>query len=468
MKLDLSKFKGITADSRNVKPGYLFIAIKGQNFNGEDYVKPALDLGATMVLVSHEFASGVDIDDRIVKVKNPRQALAEIAAKYYDAQPENIAAVTGTNGKTSTVNFFRQICKLAGYNSASMGTLGIIADGISNDNDDSMTSPDPLVLHPQLALLYERGITHLGIEASSHGLSQYRLDGVNIKTAGFTNLTRDHLDYHDNMHDYFNAKARLFTDILTQSGTAVLNADIPEYAVLESICKRRKINIISYGKNAKHLKLLAAGKTISLEAFGKKYEEEFNLAGEFQYSNVLCAIGLAAGVGMDADEAIVYISSLKAAPGRMEKVACHHGGDIYIDYAHSPDALEKTLLSLRHVYKGKLYVVFGAGGDRDVARRTLMGDVATKFADFAIVTDDNPRTEDPAKIRREILAHCPNGKEFDNREKAIQYGVSLLKKGDALLIAGKGHETYQIIGTKKIYFSDHDVVKATVNYANSL
>jgi UDP-N-acetylmuramoyl-L-alanyl-D-glutamate--2,6-diaminopimelate ligase len=462
MRLDLSTFAGITTDSREVKPGYLFVALKGMKFNGEEYVKIALDSGAAMVLVSHEFDDTAFANDKIVKVKNPRKALSEIAARYYGAQPENIVAVTGTNGKTSTVNFFRQICKLAGYSSASMGTLGIIADGISNDNDDSMTSPDPMMLHAHLALLYNRGITHLGIEASSHGLSQHRLDGVEIKAAGFTNLTRDHLDYHNNMHDYFNAKTRLFTDILPSSGTAVLNADVPEFAILEAICKRRHVNVISYGRSAKHLKLLAAGKNITLEAFGKKFEEVFNLAGDFQYSNVLCAIGLAVGVGIPVEEAIVYISSLKAATGRLEKVARHHGGDIYIDYAHSPDALEKTLLSLRHMYKGKIYVVFGAGGDRDVARRTLMGDVATKFADFAIVTDDNPRTEDPAKIRKEIMAHCPNAKEFDNRTKAIEYGVGLLKKGDALLIAGKGHETYQIIGTEKIYYSDHDAVEAAV------
>jgi UDP-N-acetylmuramoyl-L-alanyl-D-glutamate--2,6-diaminopimelate ligase len=462
MRLDLSTFAGITTDSREVKPGYLFVALKGLRFNGEEYVKVALDSGAAVVLVSNEFDDSAFASDKIVKVKNPRKTLAEIAARYYGAQPENIVAVTGTNGKTSTVNFFRQICKLAGYNSASMGTLGIIADGISNDNDDSMTSPDPMILHAHLALLYSRGITHLGIEASSHGLSQHRLDGVEIKAAGFTNLTRDHLDYHSNMHDYFNAKSRLFTEILPRSGTAVLNADVPEFAILEAICKRRHVNIISYGKNGKHLKLLATGKNITLEAFGKKYEEVFNLAGEFQYSNVLCAIGLAVGVGIPVEEAIVYISSLKAATGRLEKVSRHNGGDIYIDYAHSPDALEKTLLSLRHMYTGKLYVIFGAGGDRDVARRTLMGDVATKFADFAIVTDDNPRTEDPAKIRKEIMAHCPNGKEFDNRTKAIEYGVGLLKKGDALLIAGKGHETYQIIGTEKIYYSDHDAVEAAV------
>lgn len=461
-KLDLGAFTSITADSRDVKPGSLFVAIKGQKFNGEEYVKLALDSGATLALVSQEFDDSAFAHDKIIKVKNPRKVLAEIAARYYGAQPENIIAVTGTNGKTSTVNFFRQICKLAGYNSASMGTLGIIADGISNDNDDSMTSPDPLTLHAHLALLYSRGISHLGIEASSHGLSQYRLDSVDIKAAGFTNLTRDHLDYHNNMHDYFNAKTRLFTDILPKSGTAVLNADIAEFAILEAICKRRGINIISYGKNAKHLKLLSTGKNIGLEAFGTKYEEVFNLAGEFQYSNVLCAIGLATSVGIPVEEAIVYISSLKAAPGRMEKVAQYHGGDIYIDYAHSPDALEKTLLSLRHLYKGKLYVIFGAGGDRDIARRTLMGDVATKFADLAIITDDNPRTEDPAKIRKEILAHCPHGKEFGDRGKAIQYGISLLKKGDALLIAGKGHETYQIIGTEKVYFSDHDTVEAIV------
>ncbi len=462
MKLDLTTFAGITTDSREVKPGYLFVALKGTKFNGEEYVKIALDSGAALVLVSHEFDDAAFANDKIVKVKNPRKALSEIAARYYGAQPENIVAVTGTNGKTSTVNFFRQICKLAGYSSASMGTLGIIADGISNDNDDAMTSPDPMILHAHLALLYSRGITHLGIEASSHGLSQHRLDSVEIKAAGFTNLTRDHLDYHNNMHDYFNAKTRLFTEILPSSGTAVLNADVPEFAILEAICKRRHVNIISYGKNAKHLKLLDAGKNITLEAFGKKYEEVFNLAGEFQYSNVLCAIGLAVGVGIPVEEAIVYISSLKAATGRLEKVARHNGGDIYIDYAHSPDALEKTLLSLRHMYKGKLYVIFGAGGDRDVARRTLMGDVATKFADFAIVTDDNPRTEDPAKIRMEIMAHCPNAKEFDDRTKAIEYGVGLLKKGDALLIAGKGHETYQIIGTKKIYYSDHDAVEAAL------
>jgi UDP-N-acetylmuramoyl-L-alanyl-D-glutamate--2,6-diaminopimelate ligase len=459
VRIDLNKFTGVKTDSREVQPGDLFIACKGQKFNGEDFIPAALAAGAKAIIVSEEFSDSKIDADKLIKVKNPRKVLAQIAAQIYELQPENIVAVTGTNGKTSTVNFFRQICNLVGYNSASMGTLGIIAEGISNDNDDAMTSPDPMVLHAQLAMLFRRGITHLAIEASSHGLSQYRLDGVNIKAAGFTNFTHDHLDYHGNMHEYFNAKARLFVELLAPGSTAVLNADIEQFAILEGICKRRRIDVISYGRKAKHLKLLSTGDNIALEAFGKRYEEKFNLAGDFQYHNVLCALGLAVAIGLPADEIMVYISSLKAACGRLENIATFQGAQIYIDYAHTPDALEKALTSLKPICKGKLYVLFGAGGDRDPSKRPIMGKIAAEHADYSVITDDNPRTEDPSKIRKEILASCANGKEYDDRTLAIKNTMSALKKGDILLIAGKGHETYQIIGTEKVYYSDHEIVR---------
>lgn len=449
---------GIAFDSRKVTKDSIFVAIKGNTVNGEEFVQDALMKGAAKVIVSETFNTQGISQDKIIKVKNPRQFLSKLVAQFYRKQPEHVVAVTGTNGKTSVANFFKQFVTFAGHKSASIGTLGIFADGMQFDNQDAMTSPDPLKLHQILKQLKDNGINYLGIEASSHGLDQYRVDGVNIQVSGFTNLTRDHLDYHYDMQNYFAAKLRLFSELTREA--AVLNADIPEYETLQKICRAKGLKIISYGKNARELKLITNGKNLLLEVFGHQYAVPFNLTGDFQVYNVLCALGLSIAVGLPIEKLVARIPNLIAASGRLERVAIYKGAEIFVDYAHTPDALENALNSLGEAQR--LIVLFGCGGDRDPGKRILMGEVAAKCADVVIVTDDNPRTEDPTVIRKQIMRGCPGAIEIDGREEAISYAIKNLQKGDMLLIAGKGHEDYQIIGKEKSYFSDREEVKKCI------
>lgn len=451
------QYSFITCNSKEVKPGSLFVAIKGLKFNGEDYVEEALAKGASTIVVSSEF-KGKIIQNKIIKVENPRKYLSLAAKEFFLRQPENIVAVTGTNGKTSTANFFKQICNHIGFKSASIGTLGVVCDEVIFNNNDALTSPDPVKLHEILQTLADNKVTHVSLEASSHGLDQYRLDGVDIKAGALTNLTRDHLDYHSSMEKYFEAKLRLFTELVKE--TAVINADIPEFNVLYSRCKEKNLRIISYGKKGGDIKLIDYNNSsLILDISGIKYKTAFNILGEFQIYNVMCALGLAVSVGIETKSAISTLPTLSAVSGRLEYIGEVNQAKVFVDFAHKPDALANVLNSLRNLTKGNIHVVFGCGGDRDQGKRAIMGEIAQELADIVIVTDDNPRTEDPAKIRSQILESCPKAIEVVGRSQAIKIALNQLKPYDVLVIAGKGHEDYQIIGIEKIHFSDQEEVR---------
>jgi UDP-N-acetylmuramoyl-L-alanyl-D-glutamate--2,6-diaminopimelate ligase len=454
---------GLTADSRRVEPGYLFAALpsatRGSGTDGRDFIGDAVARGAVAVLAP----PGTVLKDaaQLVVDENPRRQLALLAARFYQRQPKTVAAVTGTNGKSSVVGFTRQIWSHLGMPAASIGTLGIDADGF--DAGPSLTTPDPVALHKTLADLADAGVDHLSMEASSHGLDQYRLDGVDIVAAAFTNLTRDHLDYHQSEADYFAAKLRLFEQLLRPDGTAVLNADSPYYEEIRDACRLAGHRISSYGLNTSDMRIddlspLADGLRLCVTIAQRTYETRLPLVGAFQAHNALAALGLAIGCGADVEDAFAALARLKGVRGRMQLAGRHpNGAPVYIDYAHTPDALETALLAIRPHVAGKLAVVFGAGGDRDPGKRAMMGKVAAEFADRAIVTDDNPRREDPASIRRQILTGCPGAAEYDNRAKAIAAAIAELASEDVLIIAGKGHETGQLVGTQVLPFDDVEV-----------
>ena len=459
---------GLTADSRRVEPGYLFAALpsvtRGSGTDGRDYIGDALARGAVAVLAPP--GTMLDKTAQLVEDENPRRQLALLAARFYQRQPKTVTAVTGTNGKSSVVGFTRQIWAQLGLSAASFGTLGIDADGFAAG--PSLTTPDPVALHQTLAALADAGIDHLAIEASSHGLDQYRLDGIAIAAAAFTNLTRDHLDYHQTEADYFGAKLRLFEQLLPPDGTAVLNADSPYYEEIRDACRLADHRITSYGLNTSDIRIddlspLADGSRLCVTIARRTYETRLPLVGAFQAYNALAALGLAIGCGAAADDAFAALALLKGVRGRMERVAQHpNGAPVYVDYAHTPDALETALVAIRPHVAGKLAVVFGAGGDRDPGKRAMMGQVAAQFADRAIVTDDNPRREDAASIRRQIITGCPGAAEFDNRATAIAAAIGDLKPDDVLIIAGKGHETGQIVGTKVLPFDDAEVARGII------
>ena len=459
---------GITADSRQVKPGYLFAALAGSRQDGSRFIDQAVAAGAVAVLA--EAASS----DRapLIATDNPRRALARLAARFYRIQPRHIAAVTGTNGKTSVAAFTRQIWARLGYRAAALGTLGLVAP--DRPPQPTLTTPDPVALHALLAELAADGVDHLAMEASSHGLDQYRLDGVALTAAGFTNLTRDHLDYHRTMEAYFAAKVRLFERILPRQGCAVLNADSGAYPFLEAVCRRRDQRVISFGTGAADLALRdrrasTTGQDLTLSVFGATELLHLPLAGEFQALNALCALGLVIGGGAEPRHALSQLERLEGVRGRLELAATTpSGAPIYVDYAHTPDALETVLEALRPHADARLAVVFGCGGDRDPGKRPLMGEIAARLADQVVVTDDNPRSEDPAAIRQAVLAGCARAAsdaeiaEIGDRADAIAETVSSLEPGDVLVVAGKGHEQGQIIGDAVRPFDDVAVVRAAV------
>jgi UDP-N-acetylmuramoyl-L-alanyl-D-glutamate--2,6-diaminopimelate ligase len=458
---------GLTADSREVAPGYLFAALRGSSADGAKFVPDALARGAVAVL-AHEGA-GIDLPDdgvRLIADANPRRRLALMAARFHGAQPETIAAVTGTNGKTSVAAFTRQMWKRMGFRAASLGTLGIIEDGDLQPLPN--TTPDPVMLHAALAGLAGRGIDHLAIEASSHGLDQCRMDGVRIAAAAFTNLTQDHLDYHPDAVAYFAAKARLFDTVMAAGGVAVINADAPQCARLAGICRDRGHRVLTFGTTTGDLRLVEATpdgdrQRIVVEIDGRREAMTFPFAGGFQTANALCAGGLVMALGGSVDDVMEALPALEGVPGRIEYVARHPvGANIYVDYAHTPDALTNVLNALRPHTIGRLVVVFGCGGDRDKDKRPMMGEIAARLADRAIVTDDNPRGEDAAAIRREILAACPAAIEIGDRAAAIRSAVGELEAGDLLVVAGKGHERGQIVAGHVIDFDDADNVRAVV------
>ncbi|MBN8982345.1 MAG: UDP-N-acetylmuramoyl-L-alanyl-D-glutamate--2,6-diaminopimelate ligase [Rhizobiales bacterium] len=458
---------GIAVDSRAVKPGDVFFALAGAKTDGAKFVDQAIASGAVAVV-----ADRLPNDDKrvaFIAASNPRRSLALAAARFFPRQPKMIAAVTGTSGKTSVAAFTRQIWQTLGFSSASIGTIGLVSP--KRTVYGSLTTPDPVALHRSLDEIAGEGVTHLALEASSHGLDQFRLDGVRVAAGAFTNLSRDHMDYHPTVEHYLGAKLRLFTDLIVDGGAAVIAADHEHSKAVIEAARARKLKILTVGRRGEAIKLHDASidgfaQTLTIEYGGSKRKLHLPLVGEFQIENALVAAGLAIATGGDAARVFAAIEKLEGAPGRLELVGERNGAPIFVDYAHKPDALAKALEALRPYAKRKLVVVFGAGGDRDSGKRPLMGQIAAQNADVVIVTDDNPRSENPASIRAAILASARGAKEIADRAEAIRFAVSNLEKGDALLIAGKGHEIGQIVGENTLPFSDHDAARvALAEYA---
>lgn len=454
---------GITADSRKVQPGFVFAAMQGVVTDGRKFISQAVEAGALAVL-------GEDLPDisgaARINVDNARLALAEASAKFYPRQPETIVAITGTNGKSSTVDFLRQIWSSAGLSAASMGTLGAI--GPNGSIDLGHTTPDPVAIHATLQTLAEDGVTHAAMEASSHGLAQYRLDAVRLSAVAFTNLTQDHLDYHNTMDEYRAAKLRLFSDLASRGGPAVVNADSDQRLFFEAAAQDAGLETVSVGWRGADLKIeelmpKATGQRLFLNWRGEKAAIDLPLIGEFQALNALTAAGLALAGGLELQDVATGMSQLKPVKGRLEYVGeTGDGAGVFVDYAHTPAGLDVLIRAARPHTAGQLVVVFGCGGDRDRGKRPLMGEVAAKHADKVIVTDDNPRSEDPAAIRQDVLAGVPEGIEVGDRGTAIAQAIADLQKGDTLLIAGKGHETGQIIGDSVIPFSDQEAARTAL------
>lgn len=458
---------GVSADSRKVKPGMIFVAIKGNHSDGHDYIDDAVNAGAAVIIAEQ----AVKTDKAEVMItENARLELTKLAAAWAGRQPGVIAAVTGTNGKTSVADFLRQIWKHIGWQSASIGTLGIRGDGIEHVAELShLTTPDPVSLHLNLNRLAAAGVSNIAIEASSHGIEQDRLSGLKLVAAGFTNLSRDHLDHHQTMENYFKAKERLFTELLPDGAIAVINIDDEYGERLAATLSKRQISVLGVGRDKAatlrldEIKHFDGGMSLIVDYNGDKTTIPLAMVGEFQAENALVAAGLAFASGASMKHALLALPYIKPAPGRMQSVNGHpHGGRIVIDYAHTPDALKTALDSLRDEVSGRLGVVFGCGGDRDQGKRGEMGTIAHKHADFAIITDDNPRHEDPADIRAAVLATCPDAAEIGDRQKAIREGILKLEDGDVLLIAGKGHESNQLVGSETLPFSDEAVAAAVI------
>ena len=458
---------GLTSDSRLVKPGYLFAALNGAQTDGARFIADAVARGATTVLGVPALAPMVEaLGVRFIADEQPRRRLAELAADFYRAQPEVIAAVTGTNGKTSVSVFLRQIWQRQGYKAASLGTIGLVSSfGVQNL---AHTTPDPVELHGLLAELAGKGVQHLALEASSHGLDQYRLDGVRLAAAAFTNISRDHLDYHPDFAHYLAAKCRLFRDLTPPSAPAVIFADVPYAEIVRAEAQAQNLRIISIGSGGNNeIQICEAqsmpwGQSLRLKVMGRQVSVRLPLVGDFQAANALVAAGLAIGLGENEEAVFTTLAELRGAPGRLEKVAiAQNGAPIFVDYAHTPDALENVLRAMRPHVTGRIIVVFGCGGDRDRGKRSVMGAVAARLAEVVIVTDDNPRSEDPARIRKEVREGCPAALEIGDRAEAIAAAIVQLQPDDVLIIAGKGHESGQIVGKEVRPFSDHVVARTS-------
>ena len=466
LKLQDAEIAGLTEDSRAVGPGYLFAALPGSTRDGAGFIADALAKGAAAILAPAGTQLPPGATATLIADANPRRRLALMAAAFHGAQPKTVVAVTGTNGKTSTAEFTRQLWAAMGTPAASLGTLGLISP--SGHRAGSLTTPSSVAIQADLAALAASGVEHLAMEASSHGLDQQRLAGVTLAAAGFTNLTRDHLDYHGSMDAYFDAKARLFTELLPAGGTAVVNADMPEHARIAEIAKARGHRFWSYGRAGRDLTLVAqagapGGQTLTLDVFGQRREVFLPVAGSFQGHNLLQALGFVIAAGASVDDALAAVSTLTGVRGRLERVGLHpNGAAVYVDYAHTPDALETVLGALKSHVGGRLWVVFGCGGNRDAGKRPLMGGIASRLADETIVTDDNPRWEDPAAIRAAILAAAPGALEIGDRADAIAHAVRGLGPDDVLLIAGKGHEPGQTIAGETRPFDDGDAARAAI------
>ncbi len=467
---------GLSADSRQIKKDFAFIAIPGTTADGTQFIDQAIQNGATTIIAeSNVTKNNLPDDVTLITVSNARAALSLVASRFFPKQPKHIAAITGTSGKTSTVQFTRQLWSLAGHKAASLGTLGLIAP--NKEHYYGLTTPDSITMHSMIDEITNQGVTHLAMEASSHGIELNRLDALNVSIAAFTNLSRDHLDYHETMGNYLDAKLRLFTTLLNPDGTAVLNADIEEYQKIESICKKRGQKILSYGKNGSDIKLISftpdtKGQRLVMDVRGKEYDILLPVIGSFQIENSMCALALALASDEDEQTTVQNMTKLSGVPGRLEYIGnSQKGGTVFVDYAHKPSALENVLTALRPHVKASnahLHVIVGCGGDRDKGKRPQMAKICQDLADFVIITDDNPRTEDPKNIRAEMLAGCtkdPNLREIGDRATAIQEGISALEKNDVLVIAGKGHEDGQIVGDKVLPFNDGQEARKALGIA---
>jgi UDP-N-acetylmuramoyl-L-alanyl-D-glutamate--2,6-diaminopimelate ligase len=458
---------GVAMDSRAVKPGDLFFALTGHKTDGARFVDAAIANGAVAIAGDHPPSNLGRVP--FVRTLNPRRALALAAARFYPRQPKIIAAVTGTSGKTSVAAFARQIWLSLGHASASIGTIGLVSP--KRTIYGSLTTPDPIALHRQLDEIAHDGVTHLALEASSHGLDQFRLDGVRVAAGGFTNLSRDHMDYHPDVAHYLAAKLRLFRDLVVADGAAVISADHDCSQAVIDAARGRKLRVMTVGGQGdgagEGIRLLSAeidglAQKLMFEHRGRQYAVRLPLVGEFQVENALVAAGLAIGTGSEPAAVFAALEHLEGAKGRLERVGEHNDAAIFVDYAHKPDALAKALQALRPYATRRLVVVFGAGGDRDAGKRPLMGAIAAENADSIIITDDNPRSENPQMIRSAIMAAAKGAREIGDRAEAIRTAIAGLQPGDALLIAGKGHETGQIVGDKTLPFSDHEAVIAAL------
>ncbi len=470
----------VAFDSAKVSHGSLFVAVSGHAQDGINYIPEAIEKGAAAIVVEErhrhkitEIMGDKKIAVPVVWVENSRKSLSDIASRFYETQPSNIAMVTGTSGKSSVVWFTRQILEGLGFDAASLGTMGLYAGDFFKKG--ALTTADPVSLHKILSDLWNRNIDYLAVEASSHGIEQHRLDGAHVKVAAFTNLSQDHLDYHGDMESYFKAKQRLFTDCLDQNGVVILNADIPEFRTLNDISKHHSLKTIQYGIHATgdnaicliNRSILDQGQDLVLSIAGETLEFTLPLIGSFQVHNLLCAIGIAQGlldVPIDSSALKVILSTLKTVPGRLEKIEGHpRKASVYVDYAHKPDALQSVLKAIAPHTQGKLWLVFGCGGDRDRGKRSKMAQIAFDLADEVIVTDDNPRNEDPADIRAEITAGFPSFKNIGDRRQAIDLAISSLQMGDSLIIAGKGHESGQIFHAQTLPFDDRDETRQSIH-----
>lgn len=454
---------GIQADSRRIAPGDAFFALPGTRTHGDAHAAEAVSRGAAVLVTDR--APGADPGVPVVVIEDVRAAYAWAAARLLGPLPEVMAGVTGTNGKTSVVSFLRQIWTFAGFSAASLGTLGI--DIGDRNVPGTLTTPDALVLAKELATLKSEGVDHVAMEASSHGLDQRRLDGVAFSAVGFTNLTRDHLDYHGDIDRYREAKLRLFRDLLVDGGSAVVNTDDPEHLPFMFAALERGATLLTVGEEGAYITVDGVepeglGQRVTGKLVGEPLSFHLPLAGRFQVSNAIVAAGLAAATGVPQETVVAALETLKGARGRLELVSRTDGGAVYVDYAHTPDALKNALEALRPVVAGKLTVVFGCGGDRDTGKRPEMGAIATELADRVIVTDDNPRNEDAANIRRAVLEAAPGALDIGERGEAIRAAIDGMGPGDVVLVAGKGHEDYQVVGEERLHFSDQETVKAAL------
>lgn len=466
-----AEISAVELDSRKTVPGALFIALNGKNSDGRKFIPDALEKGAAAVLYDGDYTPPAADGVLFVRADGDmRQNIARAAANFYKPVPPYISAVTGTNGKTSIADFTRQLMKKLGYSAASIGTVGVVSDVA--ENAETLTTPDSVTLHRILRDLAVRGVDYVSLEASSIGIEQYRLDGLKIKAAGFTNFTQDHLDYHLTMENYLKAKEELFSRVMETDGTAVLNADIPEFAELAEICRRRGIKVMSYGRNGSDLKILsrvphAEGQTLETEIEGRPYRLELPLIGEFQAMNVLCAVGMVIAMHGFSGKIIDSLPHLKGAPGRLDLAGrLANGAAVYVDYAHTPDALDNVIRTVNQLRTGNetFTVVAGCGGDRDRTKRPEMAAIVAEGADRAIFTSDNPRSEDPMDILEEMMAGVPAERTArvlvnPDRRQAIRTAVAMARKGDIILVAGKGHETYQEVKGVRTHFDDMEQLR---------